>query len=155
MKTILITAIFTIGILSPIQSLAEATPTVEFNNSGAVLAKNMELPFSESVRVGHTLYLSGQIGTVPGTLSLVKGGIKAETEQTMNNIKAVLEANGLSMKDIVKCTVMLSDMSEWPIFNEVYAKFFEKPYPARSAFGTNGLALGARTEVECLAVVRD
>ena len=72
----------------------------------------------------------------------------------MDNIKAVLAANGLTMADIVKCTVMLADMAEWPVFNEVYVSYFGQP-AARSAFGTNGLALGARVEVECIAAIAD
>ena len=70
----------------------------------------------------------------------------------MENIKASLEAHGYSMGDLVKCTVMLADVSEWAVFNDVYRSFFVNHYPARSAFGANGLALGARVEVECIAV---
>ena len=105
--------------------------------------------------MGHTLYLSGQIGVVPGTLELVPGGLAAEARQTMENIKATLEVHGASMDELVKCTVMLSDISEWAAFNEVYKTFFNKRFPARSAFGANGLALGARVEVECIAVLDD
>ena len=109
------------------------------------------LPFSEAVRVGGTLYLSGQIGVVPGTLDLVPGGIEEEARQTMENIRTSLQAHGYTMRDVVKCTVMLADMSEWAAFNEVYRTFFAGRYPARSALGANGLALGARVEVECIA----
>lgn len=119
-------------------------------HSGAVLPKN--LPFSEAVEVGGTLYLSGQIGIRPGTLELVPGGIEAEARRTMENIKTTLEAHGYSMRDVVKCTVMLADIAEWGAFNEVYRTYFTEPYPARSALGANGLALGARVEVECVAV---
>lgn len=108
-------------------------------------------PFSEAVRVGNLLYLSGQVGFVPGTRKLVAGGIKEEARQTMENIKMSLKAQGFSMSDVVKCTVMLADMSEYGTFNEVYKTFFTKPYPARSALGANGLAFGARVEVECIA----
>jgi 2-iminobutanoate/2-iminopropanoate deaminase len=131
---------------------AAGSDGIEYLNSGKVLPTN--LPFSEAVRVGNTLYLSGQIGLVPGTRKLVEGGIKAEARQTMENIKTSLEANGYAMTDVVKCTVMLVDMSEWGVFNEVYASFFSAPYPARSALGANGLALGARVEVECIAAER-
>jgi 2-iminobutanoate/2-iminopropanoate deaminase len=123
---------------------------VEFLHSGKVLPKS--LPFSEAVRVGDTLYLSGQLGIVPGSMRLVAGGMPAEARQTMENIKATLEAHGASMRDIVKCTVMLADMAEWAAFNEVYAAYFPDRFPARSAFGAGGLALGARVEVECIAV---
>ena len=109
------------------------------------------LPFSEIVRVGNMLFLSGQMGNLPGTLTLAPGGIEAQAKQTMLNIKASLEAHGYAMNNIVKCTVMLADMADWPAFNAVYTTFFEKPYPARSAFGANGLALGGLLEVEVIA----
>lgn len=152
MKKSLLIFILSLPTLSAGLLHAESKPSVEFLNSDAVLPKEKNLPFSEAVRVGNTIYLSGHIGTLPGTLSLVKGGIREEANQTMKNIKATLEAHSLSMKNIVKCTVMLADMSEWSSFNEVYKTFFTEIYPARSAFGASGLALGARTEVECLAI---
>ena len=125
---------------------------VEFLNSGRVLPAG--LPFSEAVRVGDLLLLSGQLGLVPGTGKLAAGGIRAETRQTMENIRTVLEAHGCSLDDLVKCTVMLADMSEWGAMNEVYRTFFENP-PARSALGASGLALDARVEIECIAVTGD
>ncbi|MGI9068582.1 MAG: RidA family protein [Pyrinomonadaceae bacterium] len=110
-------------------------------------------PFSDAVRVGHMLYLSGQIG-VDADQKVVPGGIKAETRQVMERIRRFLEKNGSSFNHVVKCTVMMADMSEWGAMNEVYVTYFPKGrLPARSAFGTNGLALGARVEIECLAVV--
>jgi 2-iminobutanoate/2-iminopropanoate deaminase len=131
-------------------AIAEAPPAIEFLNSGKVTPTT--LPFSEAVRVGKTLYLSGQIGILPGTLNLAAGGIQAEARQALENIKTTLETHGYTMRDVVKCTVMLADIAEWATFNEVYKTFFAPPYPARSALGTNGLAMGARVEVECLAV---
>ena len=125
-------------------------PAIEFLNSGKIVPAT--LPFSEAVRVGDTLYLSGQVGIKPGTLELVPGGIRAEARQTLENIRTTLEAHGYSMRDVVKCTVMLADIAEWATFNEVYKTYFSPPYPARSALGANGLAIGARVEVECLAV---
>jgi 2-iminobutanoate/2-iminopropanoate deaminase len=111
-----------------------------------------ELPFSPVVRVGPMLYLSGQIGTTGMTPpTLAAGGIEPEARQTMENIKAVLGKHGATMDDIVKCTVMMADMREWPAMNAVYASYFPKHKPARSSFGTSGLALGARVEIECLA----
>ena len=124
-----------------------------FLNSGALLPDT--LPFSEGVRVGDTIYLSGQMGIVPGRLELVEGGIEAETRQTLDNIKTTLEAHGLSMANIAKCTVMLADMADWPAFNEIYVSYFDRPYPARSAFGASGLALGGRVEIECIAIAGD
>jgi 2-iminobutanoate/2-iminopropanoate deaminase len=129
---------------------AASAAEVEFLNSGKVLPT--ELPFSEAVRVDDTLYLSGQIGIVPGTMGVVPGGIEAETRQTMDNIRTTLETHGYALADVVKCTVMLADMAEWNRFNAVYRTYFEGRYPARSAFGASGLALGARVEVECVAV---
>jgi len=100
------------------------------------------------------LYLSGQIGTAGATATaVVPGGIDAETKQTMENIKDVLERTGSSMDRVVKCTVMLADMREWDRMNVVYASYFPKNKPARSAIGANGLALGARVEIECWATV--
>lgn len=110
------------------------------------------LPFSEAVRVGNLLILSGQIGVLPGTTTLAPGGIGPESRQTLENIKAILGRHGASLKDVVKCTIFLADMSEWGAFNTVYREFFSAPYPARSALGTSGLAFKARVEVECLAV---
>jgi reactive intermediate/imine deaminase len=111
-------------------------------------------PFSPAVRVGNLLFLSGQIGTrADASGGVVPGGIQAETRQTMENIRAVLERVGSSMDRVVKCTVMLADMREWDAMNEVYATFFPNNKPARSALGANGLALGARVEIECIAAV--
>ncbi len=112
------------------------------------------LPFSKSVRVGHMLYLSGDLGIIPGTMQLVEGGIQPETRQTLDNIKATLEANGSSLGEVVKCTVFLADIAEWAAMNEVYKTYFPTNPPARSALGTSGLALGARTEIECMATVK-
>ena len=110
------------------------------------------LPFSSAVRVGHMLYLSGQIGT-DSSNALVAGGIEAETRQTLTNIKRVLEANGSGMDRVVKCLVMLADIGEWARMNTVYVTFFPKNKPARSAFGSSGLALNSRVEIECMATV--
>ena len=130
-------------------ALAGEAPEIEFLNSGKVTPTT--LPFSEAVRVGNMLYLSGQIGIQPGTLELAPGGMQAEARQTLENIRTTLETHGYSLRDVVKCTVMLAEIAEWAAFNEVYRAFFSPPYPARSALGANGLALGARVEVECVA----
>jgi 2-iminobutanoate/2-iminopropanoate deaminase len=139
-----------LGILVAGTALAKDKPKVEFLNSGKVYPAGV--PLAEAVRVGDTLYMSGQIGIQPGTLKLVPGGIKEEAKQTMTNIKTTLEAHGYTLRDVVKCTVMLADISKWGDFNEVYKSFFSEPYPARSALGANGLAVGAQVEVECIAV---
>jgi 2-iminobutanoate/2-iminopropanoate deaminase len=123
---------------------------IEFlTDSASVEAK---MPFSEAVRAGNLLFLSGQVGEIPGSMQLVSGGIQAETRQTLQNIKATLEKYGSSMSKVVKCTVFLADIQEWAAMNEVYVEFFPGNLPARSALGTSGLALGARTEIECVAV---
>jgi reactive intermediate/imine deaminase len=122
---------------------------VSFVDSGKILPEG--LPFSEAVRVGDMLYLSGQLGIVHGTTRLVPGGIREEAKQTLSNIRIALEAQGLTLKNVVRCTIMLADIAEWQAFNDVYKEFFTKPFPARSAFGVAGLALGARVEVECIA----
>lgn len=115
--------------------------------------KNLNRPYSDAVRVGNTLYLSGAIGTARGTNQLVSGGIEAETRQTLENIKQTLEANGSSMNDVVKCTVMLADIGEWDKMNAIYRTYFPNNRPARSSLGVNGLVLNARVEIECTAVV--
>jgi reactive intermediate/imine deaminase len=123
---------------------------MQFINSSA--AKAAKLPFSQAVRIGDVLYLSGQIGNVPGKLELVPGGMEAEARQTMENISAVLKENGLSFDNVFKCTVMLADMSKWADFNKVYLTYFKPDrLPARSAFGASGLAIGAQVELECMA----
>jgi reactive intermediate/imine deaminase len=113
--------------------------------------EGLDLPFSSAVQAGDTLYLSGNLGNIPGTLDLAPGGIAGETRQTMENISAVLQQFGSSMDEVVKCTVFLADMNEWGAMNEVYRTFFTNP-PARSALGASGLALNARVEIECIAV---
>lgn len=110
------------------------------------------LPFSPAVRVGDLLFLSGQIGVKPGTRELVPGGIEAETRQAMENIKRVLEYAGSSLDRVVKCTVFLDDMAHYAAVNAVYASFFPKDPPARSATGGNQLAFGAAVEIECIAL---
>lgn len=111
-------------------------------------------PFSEAVRVGNMLYLSGMVGNIPGTLRLAEGGIGGETRQALENIKATLEKHGSSLDEVVKCTVFLADIAEWGAMNEVYRTYFPTDPPARSALGTSGLALGARVEIECFAAMR-
>lgn len=112
-------------------------------------------PFSPAVRVGNLLFLSGQIGTdAAANGAVVPGGIEAETRQTLENIKRVLDATGSSMDRVVKCTVFMADMAEWDRMNVVYRTYFTPGrMPARSALGVNGLALNARVEIECLATV--
>ena len=110
------------------------------------------LPFSPAVRVGDIIYLSGQIGNRIGTRELVAGGVAAETRQALENIRTVLEAGGSSLDRAFKCTVFLADIGDYAAMNEVYAGFFPKDPPARSTVAGSGLALGARVEIECMAL---
>jgi reactive intermediate/imine deaminase len=111
------------------------------------------LPFSEAVQLGDVLYVSGQIGNLPGTLTLAPGGIGPEARRALDNLREVLERHGSSLGSVVKCTVFLADISEWKAFNEVYREYFQATLPARSALAASGLALGARVELECVAHV--
>ncbi len=111
------------------------------------------LPFSAAVRVGHLLFLSGQIGNVPGTRQLADTGITGQTRATLENIKAVLVYAGSSLERVVKCTVFLVSMTDYQAMNTVYATYFPKDPPARSTVAGSGLALGARVEIECIATV--
>ena len=111
------------------------------------------MPFSEAVRVGNMLYLSGQVGNIPGEMNVVPGGIGHETRQTMENIKEVLKRYGSSMDQVVKCLCMLEDINEWAEMSAEYVKFFPNHKPARSAFAGSGLAIGAKVEIECWATI--
>lgn len=146
------------AMLAPLCSLiaaaacaADGPAKAEFLNSPA--SEQRGLPFSEAVRAGDFLFLSGNVGDDPKTGRVVPGGIVPEARQALQHVKSVLERNGASLEDVVKCTVFLADIAEWPKFNEVYREFFQKPFPARSALAASGLALGARVELECIAYV--
>ena len=111
-----------------------------------------KLPFSDAVRAGDFLYLAGQLGVVSGTMKVVPGGIEAETRQMMENVARHLNSQGLTFDNLVRCTVFLADMAEWPKFNQVYVEYFTPgKLPVRSAVGVTALALGARVEIECTA----
>jgi reactive intermediate/imine deaminase len=125
-------------------------PEVEHYSVGP----DMDLPFSDAVRVGNMLYLSGKIGNIPGTRDLAEGGIAGETRQSLENIKTSLEKYGSSMSEVVKCTVFLADIAEWGAMNEVYKTYFPVNPPARSALGASGLALNSRVEIECFAAMQ-
>ena len=112
-----------------------------------------QAPYSLAVKVNDMLILSGQVGL--GENGLVKGGIVPETHQIMRNIESILAGQGAGFENIVKCTVMIDEISEWGKFNEIYVTYFPGPKPARSAFGADGLALGAAVELECWAYLGD
>lgn len=131
------------------QAILEALPGKQ---APVFTPSELPYPFSSAVQVGDILYLSGEIGDAGEGTGLVPGGIEPETHQMFKRIKATLAHHGLELKDIFKCTVMLADMSEWQAFNKIYSGYFESGrYPTRSAMGVNGLALGARVEMECWA----
>jgi 2-iminobutanoate/2-iminopropanoate deaminase len=109
-------------------------------------------PFAQGVRVGELLFLSGEIGT-DSSGRLVPGGLQAEARQALNNIRATTERLGSSMDRVVKCTVFLADIKDWADFNEIYISYFRARKPARSAMAAAGLALGARVEIDCIAVM--
>jgi 2-iminobutanoate/2-iminopropanoate deaminase len=141
--SLLLVALFVI----PSFAQDEAKKDVEF------LGTNDSYPFSEAVRAGNLLFLSGQLGYDSEAAALVEGGIQPETKRTLENISETLGKYGATMNDVVKCTVMMADIAEWPAMNEVYATFFPENKPARSAFAGSGLALGARVEIECIAAL--
>ncbi len=111
-------------------------------------------PYSRAVWAGNILYIAGQLGIGPATGKLVEGGAGAETEQLLKGLSAVLAAAGLSMGDVVKANVFLTDMSDFAAMNKVYETFFEAPYPARSTIGVAALPAGARVEIELVAAAK-
>ena len=114
--------------------------------------KKANAPFSDIVKVDNLLFLAGQIGMDHNSRTLVEGGIQAETKQAIQNIEEVLKLQGAALKDVVKCTVILSDINDFKAFNEVYVKCFPNK-PARTTFAASGLAVGAKIEIDCIAVV--
>jgi reactive intermediate/imine deaminase len=123
----------------------------EFYPSPDPVLKTM--PFSEAVRAGDFLIVSGQIGSLPGKMALAPGGITGQTRQAIENVGSILRRHGATLRDVVECTVFLADMKDWPAFNTVYKEYFKPPFPARSATGASGIALGARVELQCTAFV--
>jgi len=110
-------------------------------------------PYSQGILSGNLLFTSGQIPLDPAAGSLVSGGIQSETKQVLENLKAVLEAGGAGLKDVVKTTVYMADLSEFAQMNEVYGSYFSGEPPARSTVGVASLPRGARVEIEAVAVV--
>lgn len=138
------------GVLTMTSSAGSAPSRPPVEHFGTPTLNGQRLPFSRAVRVGDILYLSGAIGRGPD--GKPPEGIEAQTKATMDDIGETLKLAGLSHRDIFHCTVFLSDMKNWAAFNQVYLTYFpDGPLPARSAFGANGLALGALLEVECQA----
>lgn len=147
MKIILAAAAATLMMTSA-AAAAPGRPSVE--HFGRPSLNGQPLPFSDAVRVGDILYLSGQIGIGPD--GKLPGGIEAQTKQAMDNLGAILKRAGLGYGDVFHCTALLADMKDWPEFNKAYVPYFPAgKMPARSAFGASGLALGALLEIECQA----
>jgi len=138
-----------VAVLVTISACATAgAPRVEF-----LARPGSPGPFSEAVRVGDIVFLSGVLGT-DSTGKLVSGGAGSEKRQALENVKAALARNGLGLDRVGKCTVMLADIGEWAAMNTVYRTYFPDTKPARSAFGASGLVLGGRLELECIAAAR-
>lgn len=109
-------------------------------------------PYSQGIAAGSTAYISGQLPIDPATGEFAGPDIQSQTRQSLKNLQAILEANGMSMGSVVKTTVLLSDIKEFAQMNEVYAEFFAEPYPARAAFQVAALPRGAKVEIEAIAV---
>jgi reactive intermediate/imine deaminase len=142
-------ALAVLTLLAATAPLAAQQPRQSAGDRPEFIGANPAWPFSQAVRVGNLIYLSGMIADSADTV--VKGGIQAETRRIMENMKSFLDGAGSSMDDVVKCTVFLADIKEWAAMNEVYVTFFPRNRPARSALGTSGLARNARVEIECIA----
>lgn len=138
--------------LAPPLAAQEHAEMAEMMHSVEYLGGRPNSPFSEAVRVGNVLYLSGKLGTVPGE-GLVEGGIVPETQQTMRNISDALERYGSSLDQVVKCTVFLADIADFRDMSRTYMEFFPNHRPARSALAVGGLVLDARVEIECIATI--
>ncbi len=110
-------------------------------------------PYSQAIRTGNLIFVSGQLPVDPSTGNFAEGGIKELTRQSLTNIKAILEAEGTDMAHVVKTTVFLADMADFTEMNEVYATFFTSPFPARSAVAIKTLPKNARVEIECIAEI--
>lgn len=139
-----------IALLGGFAMASTVQPQPALERIGEPMLNGQRLPFSSAVRAGDTVYLSGALGISPdGKLG---EGMEAQARLAMDNLGAALKSAGLGWGDVTKCTVMLDDMKDWPAFNKVYVTYFpDGKYPARSAFGADGLALGALVEVECIA----
>ena len=108
-------------------------------------------PYSQAIQIGDLLFVSGQVPIDPSTGAIVEGDIKAQAQQSLNNLKAILNAAGTNMGAVVKTTVFLADMNDFAAMNEVYAQFFQEPFPARSAVQVGRLPKDAKVEIEAIA----
>lgn len=131
--------------------LVSCQSKIHFNPSH--YPKKSSAPFSDVVAANGFLFLSGQIGMNHHTRTLVDGGIQEETKQAIENIKEVLALHGVSLNEVVKCTVILSDINDFKAFNEMYVRYFPNK-PARTTFAASGLAVNAKIEIDCIAVAK-
>ena len=111
--------------------------------------------YSQAVKINDTVYLSGQIPLIPETMEIIEGDISLQITQVFDNLKAVVEAAGGSFFDIVKLNVFLTDLSDFPIVNEIMGQYFEQPYPARAAIGVSSLPKGASVEMDAIMVIQE
>lgn len=111
--------------------------------------------YSQAVKIGDTVYLSGQIALVPETMQIVEGDISVQIRRVFDNLKAVAEASGGGFADIVKLNVFLTDLGNFPIVNEIMAEYFQQPYPARAAVGVAALPRGVGVEMDAVLVISD
>lgn len=116
-------------------------------------APNAVGPYSQAIKSGNTVYLSGQLGLDPKTGKMVEGGVGAQAEQALKNICAVLKSQGATADNVVKTTVFITKISDFQTVNAEYSKVFTKDFPARSCFAVAELPLGALVEIECIAVL--
>lgn len=139
-----------------ISSIYNAKHTLKSHNMKAIStskAPGAIGPYSQAIRTGNLIFVSGQLPVDPSTGNFAEGGIKELTRQSLTNIKAILEAEGTDMAHVVKTTVFLADMADFAEMNEVYATFFTSPFPARSAVAIKTLPKNARVEIECIAEI--
>lgn len=122
---------------------------IQTNNAPAAIG-----PYSQAIRTGNLVFVSGQLPVDPATGQFATGGIKELTRQSLTNMQHILREAGASMADVVKTTVFLADMADFSAMNEVYAEFFSEPFPARSAVAVKTLPKQARVEIECIAEVK-
>ena len=124
-------------------------PNIAISTSNAPAAIG---PYSQGIAAGNTAYISGQLPIDPATGAFAGEDIVSQTRQALTNLKAILQANGMTMADVVKTTVLMTDIGEFAAMNEVYAEFFSQPYPARAAYQVAALPKAAKIEIEAIAV---
>jgi reactive intermediate/imine deaminase len=145
------TRAFTAAVPRPAPRRAQVTRAMSKQVINTDKAPGAVGPYSQAIRAGNTLYVSGQVALVPGTKEFNSDEVEGQTEQVMKNMGAILEAAGASYKDVVKTTVLLTDMADFPKVNAIYAKFFPENPPARACFAVKTLPLNAKVEIEAIA----